>query len=174
MKDIRTTVIGNATGDPRETQYPNGDISVMVRIAVNSRYYDQDINDYNDRKTEFVNVYARRALARNVLASVKKGQPLVATGRLGSTEWTDDDGKPFFSLTLNAETIGHDLTFGTSAFTKPAKAPKLADVPDLDYDTGEIKPAPTGQDEDGYDTDSLVGDADADNEAAERALVGAP
>lgn len=167
MKEIRSTVVGNATDNPREKQFPNGDISAMVRIAVNSRYFDSSINDYSDRKTEFVNVYARRQLARNVIASVKKGQPLVATGRLGTSEWTGDDGRTYHSLTLTAETIGHDLTFGTAEFTKP---PRVADIPDVDHDTGEIKDGAPAEGSEGLGSGGAEGLLDQDT-AADDSLV---
>lgn len=189
MHEIRSTVVGNATADPSEKQHPNGDISAMVRIAVNSRYFDQSTKDYAERKTEFINVYARRALARNLLSSVSKGQPLVATGRLGSSEWTDGEGNNHFTLTLQAETIGHDLTFGTATFRKP---PRIADMPDLDPRTGEIsgrwgdaegeggtaEPAGAlGQDDDATDGDATDDGAGlavtAGQEAVKEALAGA-
>jgi single-strand DNA-binding protein len=57
------------------------------------------------------------------------------TGRLSTSEWTGEDGALRHSLNLQAESIGHDLTFGTSLFTKPVRA---GEVPVVDSDTGEI------------------------------------
>src|SRR5699024_10490318 len=67
-------------------------------------------------------VFARNQLARNVLASVTKGQPLVVTGRLNSSEWTGVDGTVRHSLTVNADAIAHDLTFGRAELTRPLNA----------------------------------------------------
>src|SRR5690625_4519328 len=64
-----------------------------------------------------------------------KGQPLVVTGRLNSSEWTGVDGTVRHSLTVNADAIGHDLTFGRAVFTRPLKA---SDIPDHDPVTGEV------------------------------------
>src|SRR5690625_3421497 len=72
---------------------------------------------------------------RNVLASVTKGQPLVVTGRLNRSEWTGVYGTVRHSLTVNADAIGHDLTFGRAVFTRPLKA---SDIPDHDPVTGEV------------------------------------
>ena len=69
------------------------------------------------------------------MRSVHKGQPLLVTGRLNTSEWQGTDGVTRYSLNLQAESIGHDLTFGTSQFTKPLRA---QDVPNVDPNSGEI------------------------------------
>lgn len=134
MREIRTTLQGNATGDPQPRE-GKGQFTAILRMAVTPSYYDSEKGAFGDRKTEFITVFARNNLARNVLTSVIKGQPLVVTGRLPSSEWTGDDGMVRHSLTMNAEAVGHDLTFGKAVFTRPLKA---SDVPDHDADTGEI------------------------------------
>ncbi|WP_193104121.1 single-stranded DNA-binding protein [Brachybacterium sp. FME24] len=135
MRDIHTTLMGNATADPSERLQSDGSVTAIVRMAVTGRYYDSAKSDFIDRKTEFITVFARRALARNLLKSISKGQPLVVTGRLGSSEWTAEDGAVRYSLTLQAEAIGHDLTFGTTTFTRPLKT---SEIPDHDPRTGEM------------------------------------
>lgn len=149
MRDIHTTIMGNATADPSQRTH-DGTVTALVRIAVTGRYFDASKSDFTDRKTEFITVFARRQLARNLLASVKKGQPLIVTGRLSSSEWTDEDDTPRHSLNLQAEAIGHDLTYGTATFTKPMR---LGNQPDVDHDTGEIR-------RDGADQSAEAGTAD--------------
>src|SRR5690625_249068 len=98
MREIRTTLQGNATGDPQPREGNDGPFTSILRIAVTPSYYDSEKGTYGDRKTEFITVFARNQLARNVLASVTKGQPLVVTGRLNSSEWTGVDGTVRHSL----------------------------------------------------------------------------
>lgn len=154
MRDIQTTLMGNVTADPTEVKQQDGTPSVKVRIAVTGRYYNTASEDFSDRKTEFITIFARRTLGQNVLRSVRKGQPLLVTGRLSTSEWTGEGGIPRFSLNLQAESIGHDLTYGTTSFTKPVRVDQ---VPNVDSDTGEIlteagsadpeeEPAETGED----------------------------
>lgn len=150
MRDIQTTIMGNATADPTEHKQGDGSITAKVRVAVTGRYYDSTAQDFSDRKTEFVTVFARRGLARNVLASVHRGQPLVVTGRLHTSEWTGEDSTTRHSLTLQAEAIGHDLTFGTSVYTRPVRS---SDVPNMDPDTGEVLPDDVT---DGVDEQSVI------------------
>ncbi|MGY5764936.1 single-stranded DNA-binding protein [Brachybacterium sp. DNPG3] len=132
--------MGNATGDPSRRDMPDGTPSAMVRIAVTGRYFDISKKSFEDRKTEFITVYARRNLARNLMASVRKGQPLVVTGRLSSSEWTDSEDVRHVQLVMQAEALGHDLTYGTAVFTKPLRT---QDLPDVDFQTGEVlSPSP--------------------------------
>lgn len=135
MRDIHTTLMGNVTADPTEIKQQDGTPGVKVRIAVTGSYYNTATQDFSDRKTEFITIFARRALGQNVLRSVRRGQPLLVAGRLSTSEWKGDDGVLRYSLNLQAESIGHDLTYGTSIFTKPLRA---EDVPTVDSDTGEI------------------------------------
>lgn len=137
MRDIQTSITGNATADPAIHKHRDGSESTSVRIAVTGSYFDREKGEFVDRRTEFITVYARRGLGQNLAHSVRKGQPLVVSGRLGSSEWVDKEGVTRFSLTLWAETIGHDLRYGSAVFTRPTRA---ADVPVFDHDTGVILP----------------------------------
>ncbi len=114
---------------------PTAPPSALVRIAVTGRYFDPSKESFEDRKTEFITVFARRNLARNLTASVKKGQPLIVTGRLSSSEWKDSDGTQHISLVMQAEALGHDLSYGAATFRKPLRT---QDVPEVDERTGEI------------------------------------
>lgn len=146
MRELRTTAMGNVAKDITIHEYSDGGMTAIIRLAVTSRYYDQGAKDFTDRKTEFITVYARRALARHVQTSVSKGDPLIVTGRLSTNEWEREDGNPGHSLVINAEAIGHDLTYGTAEYTR---SPRRRDEPDIDENTGEIVSSVT--------TGSLVG-----------------
>src|SRR5690606_41708684 len=102
MRDIQTTLMGNVTADPTEHRLEDGSTSVKLRIAVTGRYYNTATQDFADRKTEFVTVFARRGLGQNVMRSVHKGQPLLVTGRLNTSEWQGTDGITRYSLNLQA------------------------------------------------------------------------
>lgn len=135
MRDLNATLVGNATRDPQKTVHADGGITATVRVAVNGRYFDRSSGSFEDRKAEFVTIYARRALARNLLTSIHKGDPVIATGRLGTSEWKRDDGTTEHTLTLQAEMIGPDLSFGTCVYSR---TPRRGPDPELDERTGEI------------------------------------
>lgn len=134
MRDLRTIITGNVAKDVTEHRYEDGTVTAIIRLASTSRYFDQDKGEFSDRKTEFFTVYARRALARHVIESVSKGDPLIVSGRLGSAEWVKD-GRTGFSMTIQAEAIGHDLTFGSARFERDSRR---GETPMLDERTGEI------------------------------------
>lgn len=154
MRDIQTTIMGNATADPTSHPQDDGSVTAKVRVAVTGRYYNSSAQDFTDRKTEFVTVFARKQLARNLLASVHKGQPLIVTGRLNTSEWTGEDNTARHSLNIQAEAIGHDLSYGATSFARPLRS---VDVPNVDPDTGEILPSGTaaGAEESSVDDESV-------------------
>lgn len=71
--------------------------------------------DWVDAPTTWITVTCFRALAENVKASLHKGHPVVVAGRLRTNIWTKD-GLTYERLTLEATTVGHDLTRGTATF----------------------------------------------------------
>lgn len=136
MRDVYVTVRGNATSDAHVTNNQS-EPTVMVRIAVNRRYYDKGTDDFKDAATpDFFNIYGTKALGRNMLRSVKKGDPVIATGRLSYSEWTWEDGSEGRSMQVRADAVGHDLVFGTTHMTRAQRH----DDPPVDVTTGEVFP----------------------------------
>jgi single-strand DNA-binding protein len=56
------------------------------------------------------------------MSSISKGQPVIVTGRLRTSEW-EHDGETHSRLVLDATTIGHDLSRGTSVFRRSTPRP---------------------------------------------------
>lgn len=135
MREARTTIHGNLAKDPARYTNDDGSITASFRIGVNSRYFDSEKRTWIERPSEFYAVYARRSLARHVLASLRKGDPVVVTGRLGTSEWTREDGSQGHNFTIQAESVGHDLKFGSTVFTR---SPRREDAPNIDENTGEV------------------------------------
>ena len=71
--------------------------------------------EWADAATTWITVTCFRALAENVKASLHKGQPVLVAGRLRTNVWTKE-GVTYERLTLEATTVGHDLTRGTATF----------------------------------------------------------
>jgi single-strand DNA-binding protein len=144
MNDTHITIVGNAVDEPRLRTTSAGVPVASFRIASTSRKFDREQAKWMDNERLFATVTCWRALARNVAASVKKGQPILATGRLYSREYTKDEATRI-SYELDAEAVGHDLSRGTSEFAKVLR-PVLATV-DVDHTgipadlTGERLPA---------------------------------
>ena len=77
--------------------------------------------DWCDAETTWVGVSCTKVLALNVKASLGKGDPVVVVGRLRTRRWQDKAGEERESLTIEAQSVGHDLTRGTAAFSRSAK-----------------------------------------------------
>jgi single-strand DNA-binding protein len=77
--------------------------------------------DWGDGETTWLTITCFRALAENAASSVCKGDPIVVIGRLRTQVWTRE-GIQQERTVLEALTIGHDLTRGTSAFNRSERA----------------------------------------------------
>lgn len=91
---------------------------VIVRVAWSSRYPDRVTGEWRDGKTSFANVNCWRKMASNVVMSLRKGQPIVVSGRLQVREYDDKEGKRRTVVDIEADSIGHDLTRGVTHFQR--------------------------------------------------------
>lgn len=114
---IITTVTGWVATDPREI-VEGSTAWTSFRLGVTPRRRDPVSNGWTDGRTEWVTVKAWRELAKNVVESVAKGQPIVVHGRLEVDEWTTNEGAQRRDLALHASHIGHDLTYGRATFVR--------------------------------------------------------
>ncbi|GAB6898495.1 single-stranded DNA-binding protein [Kineosporia succinea] len=117
MNDIQVVLRGNIASDPRFITFDDGNCVTSFRLASTSSWYDRERETWVDRRTTYVSVNCRRILAKSAMQSLHKGHPVVITGRLWERSWTKDD-RAGRTLEVEAETVGHDLTFGVSAFTR--------------------------------------------------------
>ena len=117
MNDTVMTVVGNVVDAPRMRLTKNGHAVTNFRIASTSRRYDREQERYVDNATLFVNVTCWRAMAENAAQSLHKGQPVVVTGRYYSREYVVNEVARV-AYELEASAVGHDLSRGTSEFTK--------------------------------------------------------
>jgi single-strand DNA-binding protein len=78
-----------------------------------------------------------RGLAENVVASVHKGDAVIVHGRLRTESWQRaDDQPPLTTLTVEATSVGHDLTRGTSAFLRAQRSERSE--ADLEREVNEL------------------------------------
>lgn len=76
-------------------------------------------------------------LAVHVAASLHSGDPVLIHGRLVADVW-EREGKATTSYEIVASAVGHDLTHGTAAFTRPESDPVPVGLSDQ-------APAPTSE-----------------------------
>lgn len=117
MNDTQMTIVGNVVDDPRRRETKNGFAVTNFRVASTSRRYDREQEKFVDNGTLYVTVTCWRAMAENVHRSIRKGQPVVVTGRYYMREYTVDE-QVRTAYELEATAVGHDLARGTSQFTR--------------------------------------------------------
>ncbi len=117
MADTTMTIVGNVVDEPRRRQTKNGFDVTNFRVASTSRRFDREKEQFVDNGTLFVNVTCWRAMALNVDKSLRKGQPVVVHGRFYMREYTVDE-QLRTSYELEALAVGHDLSRGTTQFTR--------------------------------------------------------
>jgi single-strand DNA-binding protein len=65
----------------------------------------------------FMSVITWRGLAENVAKSFSKGDPIIVSGKLKVRRW-DSGERQGTSVEIEAVSLGHDLSRGTSSFTR--------------------------------------------------------
>jgi single-strand DNA-binding protein len=73
--------------------------------------------EWVDGETNWYTITSYRTLAINTIASIGKGDRIVVSGNLRVRDW-DNGERTGTSVELEASNIGHDLAWGTSAFTR--------------------------------------------------------
>ncbi len=123
MFDTQITVCGNVLAPPqwRRTTTTN-QLAASFRVASTSRRWDKVNNEWIDGQSLRVRVTCWRRLAEGVVASVKVGDPVIITGRLYTRDWIDEQGVRRVLYELDAIGVGHDLSRGTSDFTRNRSA----------------------------------------------------
>jgi single-strand DNA-binding protein len=111
------TVSGLVATSPRHLVTQEGLPITSFRLASSNRRYDRTKKAWVDGETNWFTVTSFRQLAINSAASISKGDRIVATGRLKVRDW-DNGERTGTSVEIEADSLGPDLTWGTSEFTR--------------------------------------------------------
>ncbi len=135
------TVAGVVGSDPRLHMTTQGLAITSFRLASTRRYFDRSKGSWEDGETNWYTVSGFRQLAHNTIASVKKGERVVVHGRLRLRAWESGE-KSGTAIEIEADSIGHDLAWGTTTLTKVrvtrgASGGEGADVGADEISTGE-------------------------------------
>lgn len=127
------TLTGLVATPPRHIVTGEGLPITSFRLASAQRRYDRSQERWIDGDTNWYTITSFRQLAINASGSIAKGDRVVVTGRLRIRDWENGE-KAGTNIDVEAEAIGHDLMWGTSAFsrtvvTSAAPAPQSAGEP---------------------------------------------
>lgn len=123
MSDVLMTVVGYVGTDVDYREGNGTGARAMFRVGSTPRFFDRNQGAWRDQETVWVTVKAWRTLAQNVSSSVRKGEPVIVVGKMRAQVWKDEHGEPRRREVLEATSVGHDLTRGTSAYlrTRPVR-----------------------------------------------------
>ena len=111
------TVSGLVATTPRHLVTQDGLPITSLRLAAQVRRFDRAQNKWVDGETNWYTITAFRQLAINMAGSISKGERIMVTGQLRVRDW-DNGERAGTSVEIEAESIGHDLNWGTAVFTR--------------------------------------------------------
>ena len=150
------TLTGLVATDARHIVTSEGLPITSFRLASAQRRFDRSQDRWIDGDTNWYTITSFRQLAINSAGSIKKGERIVVTGRLKIREWQNGE-RAGTTIDIEADAIGHDLAWGTSAFSRSITVSAAEAVPE-----GEAASAAAGE----TPTDSFDPAAEAESLAA--------
>lgn len=111
------TLTGLVATTPRHITTSEGLAITSFRLASSQRRFDRVQQAWVDGDTNWYTVSAFRNLAQNAATSVNKGDRVIVTGRVRIRDWENTD-RSGTTVEVEAESVGHDLTWGTAAYTR--------------------------------------------------------
>ena len=111
------TLTGVVATIPRVTTITGGIALTSFRLASNQRRYDRNTSKWVDGDTNWYTISAFRQLGANAGISIHKGERVIVSGRLRVRDWTNGD-RTGTSVDVEADSLGHDLSWGTTAFAR--------------------------------------------------------
>ena len=132
----------------RTSRYGNS----YVRFRLGTTRRIQREGEWIDGDTTWVSVRCYRQLGVNAHYSLQKGDPVIVVGKLRVETWVTDEGVRRENTVLDADAVGHDLTWGTDKFSRrerrsqaePAAAREF-ETEAVDPETGEVVDLVTGE-----------------------------
>jgi single-strand DNA-binding protein len=136
MFDTYTTIVGTVLNNPekRATAKTNTLVATF-RVATHPRHFDQKSGQWVDGTGLRIRVNCWRKLAENVANSVTSGDPVIIHGRISTRDWKTQEGEPRLGYEVDAVSVGHDLSRGTTKFIKSKPEPTGLVVEDADAES---------------------------------------
>jgi single-strand DNA-binding protein len=111
------TVAGLVATTPRHLITQDGLPITSFRLASSHRRFDKALGKWVDGETNWYTITAFKQLGINAAGSINKGDRILVQGVLRVRDW-DNGERAGTSVELEAIAIGHDITWGTSTFTR--------------------------------------------------------
>lgn len=115
------TIVGKVATDPTQARTGGGVSVTNFRLASTHRRFDAATGSWIDAGTNWYSVAAYRQLGEHAKASLRSGDSVIVTGRLRIRNW-ENNGKQGTSVDIDAEAVGHDLRWGTTAYLRASRS----------------------------------------------------
>jgi single-strand DNA-binding protein len=111
------TITGLVATTPRHLVTQDGLAITSFRLASSQRRFDRDQNKWVDGETNWYTITAFKQLAMNSHISINKGDRIMVVGKLRIRDW-DNGERAGTSVEVEADSMGHDLSWGSAVFTR--------------------------------------------------------
>ena len=105
------TITGNLVADPQLRYTNDGRPVANFAVAVNRRARDQASGNWTDQLDGYFECSTWDNQA-NAIASLKKGDRIIVTGRQVARKWQDNDGNTRTSWSIDVNEAGPSFRFG--------------------------------------------------------------
>jgi len=105
-----------------EVEFVRGEGWSAARFRLGSTPYWRKGDEWVNGNTTWMTIRVHGAMAENVRDSVRKGDPMVVTGRLRTRSWKAVDGAVHEQLVIEAQALGHDMARGVSTLVRPDRS----------------------------------------------------
>jgi single-strand DNA-binding protein len=156
------TITGLVATQPRHIITSEGLPITSFRLASTQRRFDRSQEKWIDGETNWYTITAFRQLAIHAAGSIEKGQRVVLSGRLRIRDWENGE-RTGTTIDIEADALGHDLAWGTSAFTRSISTSSSKDAAATPGHDGETAPDPDAAPE---TADAAADNADAPDDRA--------
>jgi single-strand DNA-binding protein len=130
------TVSGLVATTPRHLVTQEGLPITSFRLASSKRRFDKTKKIWVEGDTNWFTITSFRQLAINSAASISKGDRIVVSGKLKIRDW-DNGERSGTSVEVDAESLGHDLVWGTAEFSRTVLVRE--DPEDVEPDESELE-----------------------------------
>ena len=134
------SVMGLVATTPRHLVTQDGLPITSFRLASSFRKYDRVKNKWVDAETNWFTVTSFRQLAVNTSTSISTGDRVLVIGKLRVRDW-DNGERAGTSVEVEAESIGHDLDWGSSRFVRTVQVRETDDeqMPEPELELEKVK-----------------------------------
>lgn len=119
------TLRGYVTAEPKFWQTAATKAPVAeIRVGSTPRRLNRDTGEWLDGDTSYYTVKCWRRLAVNVASCLRKGDMVLIRGKVVTRTWLDDQQRSRTQVQVEADSVGHDLSFGWSHFNRGVQPPQ--------------------------------------------------